>query len=276
MSKPVYYNQKDSKWRDIPYTIINDPKQTIGYSGCGITCMAMILKTYGYNITPPDTAKLAIDMHDRSANQGTEWEYFPHIAKKYNLEFSQTDSTKVAVKAIKNNALVVCSMSPGYFTKSGHFILAWGIAENGDILVNDPNSTTKNRASKSIFINQCKEYFIFNKKTLDYKQIIEKYTNNPTNWESVIQFALNTAKLKANLGVLNIFEYFPILIQKIYTSKDGSKMKYKDILTKVTNKPNDWIQAIDFAVQVAKDDSNIGLLEIYKYIPTLIEKIHNS
>ena len=35
---------------------------------------------------------------------------------------------------------MICSMSPGDFTKTGHFIVLTGIDSNGKIIVNDPNS----------------------------------------------------------------------------------------------------------------------------------------
>ena len=51
-------------------------------------------------------------------------------------------------------------MEPGHFTKGGHYILAYGV-ENGNILVNDPASTVRVKASVSIFEQQCKQYFVF-------------------------------------------------------------------------------------------------------------------
>ena len=43
------------------------------------------------------------------------------------------------VSELENGHPIICSMSPGDFTTSGHFIVLTGV-ENGKIRVNDPNS----------------------------------------------------------------------------------------------------------------------------------------
>lgn len=175
MSKqPVYYMQSDPRWANIPYTIDNDPKETIGHSGCGPTCAAMLLATWGHpEITPPDMAKLAIQLGDRTANDGTAWSFYGHIAQKYGFDMQQTRDFDTFISALKSGALVICSMGPkskterGYFTTSGHFILAWGIDPNGDILVNDPISAyrTDRPAPAAIFKStELNQFFIFRKK----------------------------------------------------------------------------------------------------------------
>jgi ABC-type bacteriocin/lantibiotic exporter with double-glycine peptidase domain len=220
MGQPPYLSQYDNRWRLIPYTIIGDKTQNIGSSGCGITCMAMVLQARGHNVMPPDTAKLALEMHDRSAHDGTEWEYFGHIAKKYSLDLDESTSTYEAVQALKAHALIICSMGPGYFTRSGHFILAWGL-ENGNILVNDPANQAKNKAGQTTFRNECRRYFIFRKQVekLDWKQIIEKASSNPDEWEKAINVAVAAAKADSNLGDLEIFKYLPTLIEKVHNYK---------------------------------------------------------
>lgn len=177
MDKPKYYSQYDTKWANIPYTIDGDKQETISYSGCGPTCMAMILATWvDPKITPVETCKMAIDMKDRTANDGTEWEFFGHMATKYTLGFKQTSSTFEALTALKTGSLVVCSMGPSTFTKSGHFILIYGVDANGKIMVNDPASTTRSGKvyDSSIFAKECKQYFIFTKpKEMTFEEAID-------------------------------------------------------------------------------------------------------
>jgi hypothetical protein len=38
---------------------------------------------------------------------------------------------------------IICIMGPGDFTLHGHYIVLTGIAENGGIIINDPNSRTR-------------------------------------------------------------------------------------------------------------------------------------
>lgn len=162
-TKPVYYCQWDSKWGKLSYSITRDPSQTIGNSGCGPTCVAMILATwFNRKMTPKDTCALAVLLKDRTANEGTSWEFFKHVADRYKMKYKQSASTNEALEALKAGALVICSMTKGYFTQHGHFILAWK-ADNNAIYVNDPNNAAKTSATISLFRGQCAQYFIFSK-----------------------------------------------------------------------------------------------------------------
>ncbi|MDF2892538.1 MAG: hypothetical protein K0R80_2905 [Clostridia bacterium] len=161
--RPVYYKQSDPKWGKIPYTIDGDKKETIGASGCGPTSAAMIIASVkDAKITPVEMCKLAIELKDRTANSGTEWEFFGKVAAKYGIPFKQSGSTKDAIEALKIGAYVVCSMKPGKFTKGGHYILAWDFKDN-DIIVHDPASALQSRTFGDIktFETECKQYFIF-------------------------------------------------------------------------------------------------------------------
>jgi hypothetical protein len=161
--KPVYYKQSDPKWRNIPYTIDGDKNETIGASGCGPTSVAMIIASIkDPKITPVEMCKLAIELKDRTANSGTEWEFFRKVAAKYGISFKQSRRTIEAIEALKAGAYVICSMKPGKFTKGGHYILAWDFKDN-NIIVHDPASTLQSRTFGDIrtFETQCKQYFIF-------------------------------------------------------------------------------------------------------------------
>lgn len=171
--KPVYYAQNAPAWGSLPYTIDGDKNETIGKSGCGPTSMAMILATWvNPKITPIEMCKLSIELKDRTANNGTEWEFFGHVATKYELCMKQTSSIKEAIEGLKDGAYVICSMGPGYFTKGGHFILAYKY-EDGNIYVNDPASTIRTQASTNIFQRECKQYFIFTNPDISIEQAID-------------------------------------------------------------------------------------------------------
>jgi hypothetical protein len=55
-----------------------------------------------------------------------------------------------------------------------------------------------------------------NKKELTWKEILKLYTNDFDTWEKALVTAIATAKQDSNLGDLEIFKYFPDLIQQIY------------------------------------------------------------
>ena len=229
--KPIYYMQSNSKWGKLPFTSTNNPKQTIASSGCGTTCAAMVLATLlnDATILPDFTAKLCVNNGFRTVNDGTDFKFFPFIAKKYGLELIECYKTDEAVKHLQEGALVICSMTgikdskgnviaSGYFTKGGHFILAYDV-KDGNIIVNDPNSTIRTKASIEIFKQQCQKYFIFTKaevKTMNWKEILEKVSEQSPDWEKAITTAQNVAIADGNLGDLEIFKYLPQLIEKVY------------------------------------------------------------
>jgi hypothetical protein len=109
---------------------------------------------------------------------------------------------------------------------------------------------------------------------LDYLQILKLVSSNYEEWKVAIQTAIGIGKSDSNLGVLKIFEFFPMLLEKIYNSRDGSTLQYKEILIKVASNPTEWDSAINIAVQAAKDKSDLGSLEIFQFLPILIEKIY--
>ncbi len=176
-TKPIHYLQYDTRWGSTMFSSHNDPKQTIASSGCGAVSFAMVLATFwDHSIKPPDVAKVILDNGYRTYNKGVDWGFFEFAAKKYGLPFKQSFKTDDAIQALKNNALVVASMGPGYFTMSGHYILLWGIEENGgQVLVNDPNSTTRTKASYEIFRQQGRCYFIFYEPEKEESAVPEKW-----------------------------------------------------------------------------------------------------
>jgi hypothetical protein len=61
-------------------------------------------------------------------------------AEKLGLDSEQgTISTEYILNNLSDSTPMICSMKPGDFTYTGHFIILTGIDSNGDIIVNDPN-----------------------------------------------------------------------------------------------------------------------------------------
>lgn len=166
IEQPVSFLQEDNKWAFEMYSANGRYDQTIGNSGCGPTAMAMVLNYYiDESITPIQTAMFAVFNNHRTYNNGTSWTYFEDMAKEYDLEFIQTYSSKEALNWMeqKNNPLIVCSMGPGLWTRSGHFIVLWDV-KNGIAYINDPASTQASRLenSYSYMASQCVQFFCFN------------------------------------------------------------------------------------------------------------------
>lgn len=54
------------------------------------------------------------------------------------------------------------------------------------------------------------------KKYMSWKEILEKVANSPEKWEKAIEAAKKAAKADGNLGDLEILQFLPELIEKIY------------------------------------------------------------
>lgn len=145
-NKPTYYSQNDSRWKKIMYSSINDSTQTIGSSGCGTTCAAMVIDTLRHNgITPVETSAWSVKHGYRTVSQGTDWGYFVPQFAAYNIPAHQTWQQDDAANALDNGYMVIGRAKKGLWTSSGHYILAWEL--DGDtIYINDPNSTKKARS----------------------------------------------------------------------------------------------------------------------------------
>jgi uncharacterized protein YgiM (DUF1202 family) len=168
--QPIYLMQTDLKWAIYPYTSTNNKTQKIGGSGCGIVSTNMIILEYKLaDILPPTLADISVKNGFRTANDGTSWGFFSWVAKQYNIKFLQTKDMNKIREAIKQDALVVCSMGRksikerGFFTSAGHYILLFGISDEGKFYVNDPISKYRTNipVNESVFIDECKQYFIF-------------------------------------------------------------------------------------------------------------------
>ena len=164
LNKPIEYEQKDVRWKDVLYTKTNNKKQTIGTSGCGTTSAAMVIATLrDKKITPKETSAWSVANGYRTVNDGTAWAFFPAIMKKYNIPCKQTSNVNEAIEALKKNYMVITAASKGIWTTGGHIILAYGLADNGKkVLIHDPNSEAAYReiANISNFKKECVVFWI--------------------------------------------------------------------------------------------------------------------
>lgn len=154
-TQPVDYKQADGRWGKKNYTSCGNKKQTIANSGCGPTSMADIMATWiDKNLTPVEMCEFALKHGYRTKSSGTAWGFFKAIAEAYGFtKFVQTKSMATARTALKNGALVVASMGPGYWTKGGHFICLWKSDETY-MYANDPASSTRKKQKLHPFEEQ--------------------------------------------------------------------------------------------------------------------------
>ncbi len=134
----VYYNQKSDEWKDCAYG-----ENDVGNYGCGPTACAILLSTLlGEEITPAEMADWAVENGCYIQDGGSYHMIIPLACRSYGLSVTgySSDETDQVLKALKEGALVGVIMGPGHFTQSGHFIVLYGITEDGKLMLADPAS----------------------------------------------------------------------------------------------------------------------------------------
>ena len=112
----------------------------IGLSGCGPTCLAMAyVHLTGDTEENPRTMAEFAEEKGYYTTVGTSWTFWTEGVRDWGLEGQELPLDEGRMKkALDQGNLVVCSMRPGDFTTTGHYILIRGYDENG-FFVNDPN-----------------------------------------------------------------------------------------------------------------------------------------
>ncbi len=129
--------QWDSRWG---YAAYGD--NVIGLSGCAPTCLSMVVFSLSRDksATPDYFAKYSMEQGYYVQGTGTSWELLTNIPKQYSVKGKQLGLDEEAMKNhLKKGHMIICSMRPGDFTATGHFIVLYGY-EDGGFRVNDPNS----------------------------------------------------------------------------------------------------------------------------------------
>ncbi len=118
-------------------------KSIIGVSGCGPTCLSMVLcgLTKNPKFDPYYVAKFTVKNKFYVTGQGTSWLLMTVGAERLGLNAEKGKETKKYIlENLSPETPMICSVKPGDFTTTGHFIVLTGFDENGMVKVNDPNS----------------------------------------------------------------------------------------------------------------------------------------
>ncbi len=115
----------------------------LAVTGCGPTCLSMVktgLSGSG-KWNPYKVAKKAEKEGYYVEGQGSSWDLMRTGAGLFGLISSEVvfDQSHI-IRELQAGRPIICSMRPGDFTTTGHFLVLSGVAEDGKIQVNDPNS----------------------------------------------------------------------------------------------------------------------------------------
>lgn len=110
-------------------------------NGCGPTALSMVISglTGDNTITPYTVAQYADSQGYYVDGVGTSWDLMRAGAEHFGLTAKELPLDEgVITRALTKGQPIICSVGPGDFTSSGHFIVLVGM-EDGKIRVNDPN-----------------------------------------------------------------------------------------------------------------------------------------
>ncbi len=119
----------------------------IGVSGCGPTCLSMVLFTLTRkeNLTPDYFASYSMKNGYYVEDVGTAWALMEEAAPEYGITVQKPQMTKeVMEKALDQGKMLICAMREGDFTAGGHFIVIYGYDKSG-FYVNDSNCVARSR-----------------------------------------------------------------------------------------------------------------------------------
>lgn len=135
--------QYDSRWGYAAYGDDN-----IALSGCAPTCLSMVIigLTHNTEASPNAVADYAMEKGYYQMGVGTMWSLMTEGCLDFGVTGREISlDQNVMFKHLEAGEPIICSMRPGDFTTSGHFIVLTGV-EDGKIRVNDPFS--RERSSK--------------------------------------------------------------------------------------------------------------------------------
>lgn len=116
----------------------------IAVNGCGPTCLSMVASylRQDSSLNPYFISKFAYKKGYLS-DVGTSWELMTDGARELGLNVRKISlNENRIIECLMERKPIICSMSKGIFTSTGHFIVLREY-KDGKIFVNDPNSIIK-------------------------------------------------------------------------------------------------------------------------------------
>src|SRR5688572_21328854 len=137
----VYYSQQDPKWKE-DIVGFGDPADTIGYVGCALTSVAMLISGHGFMETPR-TLNQKLKNVGGFSSAGIRWgavnQVYPQVAVKSNVSCINIDAPLGLIDAsiaAGQPAIVMVDSTPtsGLLT---HWVVLYA-KEGDDYLMLDP------------------------------------------------------------------------------------------------------------------------------------------
>lgn len=136
---PFLY-QTDPQWASHPYA-----GGTVEKNGCGPTCLSMVyVSLTGRDDLDPSAMADFSERGGYTTDGMTAWALMTDGAAELGLVSEELPASAGAVReALLAGRPVICSVGPGDFTSTGHFIVLSGLDGDGGVVVHDPNSAER-------------------------------------------------------------------------------------------------------------------------------------
>ena len=138
MEIPAIYQ---SDYRE-PMCRINGVTRTVASSGCGATCVSMVISylTGDGEQTPETLFRSAVERGEYRG-WGLTHETLSELLSDNGVQSEWISNSADAIEeALREGKPVIAHVGPGTFTNNGHYLVLRGITDDGQVLLNDPAS----------------------------------------------------------------------------------------------------------------------------------------
>lgn len=138
IGKIPLFLQWDKRWG---YENYGDDMMAI--TGCAPTSLAMVVVglTGNSSINPKVVANYAYENNFYINGTGSSWNLISKGVEHFGLKSEELPLSKSSIiSTLKSGNPIILTVKPGTFTSTGHFLVLTGLASNGKIQINDPNS----------------------------------------------------------------------------------------------------------------------------------------
>lgn len=146
-----HFSQIDPRYANIAYNSSADTtKQTIKDSGCGPIAAAQVIQSYGAEVDPINAAKYAISGGYKETNGGTIPTFFRDYLAENSINTELLNDIKSTVSRIGSGQPVILMGTDSSnsnntpYGKSPHYVVATGFDRRGNIIIQNPESSTPN------------------------------------------------------------------------------------------------------------------------------------
>lgn len=125
----------------------------LALTGCGPTCLSMVRCGLSGDSTwnPYKTARMAENGGYYVSGSGSAWDLMTQGAAELGLNYEEVIFDEEHIKStLEEGKPIICVVGPGDFTDNGHFLVLTGVDEEGNIILNDPNSRLRSKEAWDI------------------------------------------------------------------------------------------------------------------------------